>query len=254
MNSTSIHENKYDLIIFDLDGTLAESKRPITENMVHILLQMLERTRVAVISGGGWPQFETQFLHGFRTSSRFNKLFLLPTSGTSLYIWRGEWQAQYAENLTPKEKEKIENALHVALKMSGYVRPEKTHGALIEDRKSQITFSALGQHAPVALKAEWDKDHVKRRKIVEILKRKIPEFDIHIGGMTSIDITRRGVNKGYGIRKLEHYLNITSDHILFIGDALFHGGNDYPARSTGADCIQVSGPEETEKIIREMIK
>ena len=48
------------LIAFDLDGTLAESKRPLSEDMAAILARLLAITDVAVISGGDWPQFEKQ--------------------------------------------------------------------------------------------------------------------------------------------------------------------------------------------------
>lgn len=241
----------YDLIIFDLDGTVSASKMPMEKEMSELFTKLISKKKVAVISGGGWRQFETQFLHGLPTSCEyFGNLLLLPASGTRLYIWRGTWCEQYAEHLSPKEKEKIMTALHETLKSTRFAHPEKTYGQQIEDRGSQITFSALGQHAPFELKSVWDPDHAKRRKIVDILKTKVPEFDMRIGGTTSIDITKRGVNKGYGIRKLEDYLKIPIDRMLFVGDALFQGGNDYPAKATGIDCIQVKGPEETKELIR----
>jgi HAD superfamily hydrolase (TIGR01484 family) len=142
------------------------------------------------------------------------------------------------------------NSLDVALHASGYVKPQKIYGQLIEDRGSQITFSALGQNAPIEMKLSWDPTREKREKIAEILRQRNPEFDVRIGGATSIDINKRGINKGYGIRRLEQFLNIGPDDILFVGDALFYGGNDYPAKATGIDCIEVKGPEETKQLIK----
>jgi len=243
--------DKYDLIIFDLDGTLAPPKSPLEPDMAELLLGLLKKKKVAVISGGGYPQFEVQFLNKIPTASEvFSNLTLVPTSGTRMYIWRGMWAEQYAEHLSPKEKEKIMISFNESLKMSGYKQPEKSFGQIIEDRGSQITFSGLGQSAPLDLKLAWDPDRKKREKIAEMMKKKIPEFDIRIGGATSIDITRRGVNKGYGVRKLESFLKIPIDRMLFVGDALFHGGNDYPAMAAGVDSISVKGPEETKALIR----
>jgi hypothetical protein len=242
---------KYDLIILDLDGTLAPSKSFLEPEMIDLLVKLLEKKKVAVISGGSYAQFETQFLKNWPAESgRLSNLFLVPTSGTRLYTWRGAWCEQYAEHLSPQEKEKIMTALNESLISAGYVKPEVTYGQIIEDRGSQITFSALGQNAPLSLKSAWDPGRTKRQKIVGLLQQKIPEFDVRIGGTNSIDITKRGVNKGYGIRKLEEYLKIPLDKMLFVGDALFHGGNDYPAKATGIDCIQVKGPEETKELIR----
>ncbi len=246
--------SSYDLVIFDLDGTLAPSKSPLEPGMAELVMKLAAKIKVAVISGGGYPQFQTQFLNALPTSSEsFSNLFILPASGTSLYVWKSMWQERYAETLTPPEKADIMQALNDGLRRAGYARLEKTYGDIIEDRGSQITFSALGQSAPLMLKSAWDPGRTKRLKIADIVQAKIPRFDVRVGGTTSIDITRRGVNKAYGIRKLEEYLKLVPDKIVFVGDALFQGGNDYPAKATGVDCIQVKGPEETKKLIQDWL-
>jgi len=239
-----------DLIIFDLDGTLTPAKSTMHADMGALLARLLAQKKVAVISGGTYTQFQTEFLASLPNGvGGFANLYLLPTSGTRLFVWKGVWTEQYAENLSSKDKSAIMEALHSALSAAGYHEPEKAYGPVIEDRGSQITFSALGQSAPFDIKSQWDPRHEKRGAIADILKDKIPQFDVRIGGTTSIDITRRGVNKAYGIHKLEQFLKIPIDRMLFIGDALFYGGNDYPAKTTGVDCISVAGPDETKKLI-----
>jgi HAD superfamily hydrolase (TIGR01484 family) len=225
------------------------------KKMSEQVLSLLSKVKVAVISGSSFPVFDTNILHILpNTSENFSNLLLLPNSGTRLYTWRGSWNEQYAEHLSPAEKEKVTTALKDTLGNSGVMMPVKTYGDTIEDRGSQITFSALGQSAPLEIKNTWDATKEKREKIVDLLKIKLPEFEIRIGGTTSIDITKRGVNKAYGIRKIEEILKIPPDKILFIGDKLMGGGNDFPAKATGVDCIQVNGPEETEKLIEDLLK
>lgn len=238
------------LVIFDLDGTLTKSKSPLEADMAELIARLLNKKKVAVISGGGYPQFQTQFLNKLPgAADNYTNLYLLPTSGTRLYAWKGNWVEEYSENLELHEKERILSALSSALKAAYYQKPEVIYGPIIEDRGSQITFSALGQNAPTELKYAWDPTRAKRERIAKVLSEKAPEYDVRIGGATSVDITRRGINKAYGIRKLEQYLNIASDDIIFVGDALFYGGNDYPAKATGVDCVSVSGPEETKQLI-----
>jgi phosphomannomutase len=242
------------LAIFDLDGTLAPSKSPLEPDMAVLIVELLKKIKVAVISGGGFPQFQTQFLSQVPVNNQgYSHLFLLPTSGTQLYVWKGEWHQEYAEYIDAREREHLIRALKEALHIAGYREPEQVYGEVIEDRLSQITFSALGQKAPLALKQAWDPDHVKRQKIVAALEKKVTKYDIRIGGTNSVDITPKGVNKAYGIRKLENYLGVHTEEIVFVGDALFHGGNDFPARATGVDCIQVDGPRHTQKLIREWL-
>jgi len=245
-------EHPKKLIIFDLDGTLTKSKAPIDRETADLLTELLDRKKVAVISGGGYRQFQKQFLgHMLASARQYSNLFLLPTSGTRLYVWKDHWVREYAEDLSTDEKDRIMEALRDILKMpSVYRKPERIYGDLVEDRGSQITFSALGQEAPVEAKYAWDPTREKREHIASILRHKLPKFDVRVGGATSVDITHRGVNKAYGIRKLEQYLGLKPDEIAFVGDALFYGGNDYPARATGVDCHSVTGPEETRALIR----
>jgi phosphomannomutase len=238
------------LIVFDLDGTLAPSKSPLEADMAQLIIKILAAKKVAIISGGGFPQFQHQLLVQMPlTNDRYSHLYLLPASGTQLYSWKGSWIQEYCESLSLHERERITSSLNAALRGAGYSEPEKTYGPVTEDRTSQITFSALGQQAPLELKIKWDPDHTKRTKIVSLLKKRLPEYDCRIGGMTSIDITKKGVNKGYGLHKLEHFLKIPIADMVFVGDSLFHGGNDFPAKATGIDCVAVQDPMETKKLI-----
>jgi phosphomannomutase len=240
------------LMVFDLDGTLAKSKSPVELDMAELLEKLMAVMKVAVISGGAWPQFETQLLSNLPQDDRLRQLSLLPTSGTKFLRYDGQWTQLYAENFTPADKAKIIDALNKALDESG-LRPEKHWGEVIEDRASQITMSALGQEAPLDVKQTWDRDFEKRKKIKALLEPMIPEFSVGMGGASSIDVTRPGVDKAYGIHKLKEVLGIPIEQMIFVGDALFPGGNDEPARKTGAVCIKVRDPEETARVIEAVI-
>lgn len=117
------------------------------------------------------------------------------------------------------------------------------------NRGSQITFSALGQRVPLEQKEKWDADFTKRKKIQALLKDLIPEFTVRLGGTTSIDVTKLGIDKAYGIKKLREILGIELEEMLFAGDALFPGGNDYPVKEAGVVSIQVNNAEETKRVI-----
>jgi HAD superfamily hydrolase (TIGR01484 family) len=239
-------------MVFDLDGTLAKSKSALEKDMADLLDKLMGVMKVAVISGGAWPQFEKQLLSNLPRDDRLKQLSLLPTSGTKFLRYDGQWTELYAENFTPEQKTKIIAALNKALDQSG-LRPDKHWGEVIEDRDSQITMSALGQEAPLDVKQTWDPDFEKRRKIKAILDPMIPEFSVGMGGASSIDVTRPGVDKAYGIGKLQEVLGIPTTQMIFVGDALFPGGNDEPARKTGATCIKVRDPEETGRVIEAVI-
>jgi HAD superfamily hydrolase (TIGR01484 family) len=241
------------LFVFDLDGTLAESKSALDPRMSALLSQLLEVGKVAIISGGAWPQFEKQILTNLANDDRLDGLSLLPTCGTKFYQRKdGRWEVLYSEDFTEDEKKTIIAALDKAFDQSGF-RPAQHWGDLIEDRGGQVTLSALGQAAPLDAKKAWDPDFAKRKKIKAILEPMIPGFSVQLGGATSMDITRPGVDKAYGIRKLRDVLGIPIEDMLFFGDALFPGGNDYPAQQAGAQSIQVRDPLETQRIIEAVV-
>ncbi len=240
------------LIVFDLDGTLAESKAPLDAEMAALLGALLDIVKVAVISGGGWHQFETQLLTDLPHDQRLRGLSLLPTCGTKFYRYTGVWEKLYSEDFTAEEKEKVFGSFKQAIAATGFPA-EKVWGEVIEDRGSQITFSALGQQAPIEAKRTWDPDFSKRKQIKANLDALIPQFSVRLGGTTSIDVTLPGIDKAYGIRKLRDTLGIAIQDMLFIGDALFPGGNDYPAKEAGALAIQVKDPHETKRVIEAMV-
>jgi len=240
------------LIVFDLDGTLAESKSPLHTEMSSLLHDLLGIIKVAVISGGDWEQFEKQLLSNFPHDERLKNLSILPTCGTKFFKYSGGWEKIYSEDFTGDEKKKIIGSLTKSIEKTGF-KAKKVWGKIIEDRGSQITFSALGQQAPLEEKRKWDADFSKRKNMKAYLDKLIPEFAVHLGGMTSIDITKPGIDKGYGIRKLRDTLNIPIQDMIFIGDALFPGGNDYPAKEAGALPIHVRDIIETKRVIETII-
>jgi HAD superfamily hydrolase (TIGR01484 family) len=241
------------LVVFDLDGTLAESKSSLDAEMSGLLHDLLTVVKVAVISGGDWPQFEKQLLSNLPHDERLANLSLLPTCGTKFYRYdSADWKKIYSEDFTADQREKILSSLKKAIGVAGF-KIEKLWGEQIEDRGSQITFSALGQQAPLEEKERWDSDFAKRKKIQAILDTFIPEFSVRIGGSTSVDITKPGIDKAYGIRKLRDLLNISLGEMIFIGDALYVGGNDYPAEQAGVVSIPVRDPHETKRVTQAIV-
>lgn len=237
-------------IMFDLDGTLAPSKGAISPRMAALVSDLMKERVVAVVSGGALPQFEEQFLSKLDASALpMERLLLLPTSGAALYRWENGWKEVYKELLSSEDQQRIRTAIAEAVAVVGLPEPQKLYGEQLENRGSQMTLSWFGQRAPIEVKRSWDPNYEKRKNIIAVLAPKLPDCSIGIGGMTSIDITKKGIDKAYGIDKTAELLGIGKDGILYVGDALFEGGNDYAAVTAGVATHQVSGPQDTEALI-----
>ena len=243
------------LVIFDLDGTLAESKADIDDEMAGLLKNLLDKKLVAVIGGGKYELFQRQLLSKLNVSEDLlKKLFLFPTTSTVFYRYESNgWEQVYAQNLSEEERKRVFDAFDKVFSELNY-HPEDVYWKVVEDRGSEITFSALGQNAPIDLKTEWkEEDAELKLKIVEILQKYLPDMEVRAAGFTSIDITRKGIDKEYGIRQVEKYLGISIKDMLFVGDSLFSGGNDSAALRAGVLCFEVGGVEDTKKLIEYLL-
>lgn len=251
------------VIAFDLDGTLAPSKSPLPDRMGEALDRLLDEYHVCVISGGKFGQFEKQLLNNLQADpARLERLHLMPTCGTRYMRYdaaKKEWETVYAEDFTEAEKETIKAALAETVEQLGYVE-KKTYGETLEDRGSQVTWSALGQDIVdhlgaegVRLKEDWDADNNKKNHIRDEAAKLLPNFEVRVGGVTSIDVTKPGIDKAYGMRKLMDILEIGKNDILFIGDRVQPGGNDYPVKQYGIDTLEIKKWEETAAAVEAIV-
>lgn len=246
----------FEVVAFDIDGTLTVSKSPLEADMSDLLNKLLDKYKVAIISGASLKQFESQILsHLTRDPKRLQNLYLLPTSGAALCTFQnGAWGCPAVVALTDEENKVIHEAFYKMFEEVGFEIPKHLYGEILENRGSQVTFSAFGQKAPIEVKESWDKDHAKREKMVEILKKYLPDFESRIGGTNSIDVTRKGIDKAYGLRHLLKFLNLGKEKLLYVGDELFPGGNDAPALLAAGKCRSVKSPEETKRVILELLE
>jgi phosphomannomutase len=241
------------MLIFDLDDTLAPSKSPVPARMAALLTDLLADREVCIISGGRFEQFQMQVLDHLDASTLRHRLHIMPTCGTQYFRWDGEqWAQQYAQNLSDDEKQRATAALEFGARKLG-LWEEHTWGPRIEDRGSQITFSALGQSAPVAAKSAWDPSGSKKDALRRYAADRLPDLEVRSGGSTSVDITRKGIDKAYGVRQLCSILGLELADLHFVGDRLDPGGNDYPVLAMGVSCTAVRNWQDTADYVARLL-
>lgn len=250
-------KDKPKLVAFDLDGTLAESKQRLSADMGEMIGFLLEKKLiVAIMSGASFAQFEKQFLPALPVTSHLDRLYLFPTNAAQCYSHKGgEWRVIYDQSFDVFEKGRVMQAIKEALEETGFAHPtEQIWGERIEDRGAQISFSGLGQEAPLEAKKAWDPTGEKKKKIREAIAKRIPDFTVVASGSTTVDITKKGVNKAYGIRRLIELTDISIGEMIYVGDALEEGGNDSVVKQTGVHTVDVFGPDETALVIDGLLK
>ncbi len=250
------------VIVFDLDGTLIRTKSPVDREMATLFSQLLATKKVAIIGGGKYAVFQDLFLRKLTDRGvLLDNLFLFPTTAAAFYKHHHGWQQVYTHPLTKLQRVKIKQTFEKVFAEIGYKEPKKTYGKLIEDRKTEVTFSVFGQDAVtvlgrkgVLLKEQWGRKHIKTKmRIVTLMQKYLPNLAVHAAGFTSIDVTKKGADKAYGIRQIQKYVRVKIKDMVFVGDAIFPGGNDYAVVKTGVDYVSVANIEATKKVIRALL-
>ncbi len=228
--------------------------------MAGILGRLLDVAQVCVISGGQFGQFESQLIARLPAEpASLERLQLMPTCGTRYYASStAPGRSSNAEDLSADEKSRALAAVESEARRLGLWEPANeestTWGEILEDRGSQITFSALGQSAPVDAKKAWDPTGAKKNALRSAVQELLPDLEVRSGGSTSVDITRRGIDKAYGMTRLAQITGIPFGDMLFVGDRLDPDGNDYPVSTLGIRCIAVEGWEDTAGVVERFLE
>ncbi|MBY0111131.1 HAD-IIB family hydrolase [Patescibacteria group bacterium] len=242
------------LVFFDVDNTLTESKQPLSARKVELMTELLRHTKVAITSGAKIALITHQIPDQLPEEVRSN-LYMLPASGSALYEYKdGEWKAVYEDLFTPEEVEEVRAAFLNAGTDTGLIDfNAPSVGERIEWRGSEMALTAPGQEAPIDVKAAWDPDRSKRMKLREVLLPLLPNYEVRIAGRSTIDVTKKGIDKAYGVQQISQYLNIPIADMIYIGDALYPGGNDEVVKKSGIKTHQVKDPKETEQLMETLL-
>ena len=245
------------VLAFDVDQTLNIAKTPIPPEIAELLTKCLDHFEICPISGQKFDQFLIQIVDEMKdaTPEQLTHLHLFVAQGTQYYRYdanKKDWNQVYNYPLTDEQVAKISEAIETAAKELGYWEADKLAEGdeIIENRLSQVTFSALGQKAGTEATHAWAPDCKKREAIVKRCKELAPEFDYEIGGTTSINAITPGMNKVFGMTHLMEELNVKKEDILYFGDMTQPGGNDYPVVQMGVETITVRSHEDTAYALR----
>lgn len=241
-------------VLFDLDDTLAASFEAPKKPMVERLSLLLDHAPIAIITGREFSRVEPDFLPLLVPHALPDRFFVLAESSADSYAWDGAaWRSVVRVDLTDEERARIGDALAAALAKTRVLEGVQTFGTQMVNKRGLVAFSMLGVDVPADMRYTWDPQHERRRALQADLAVRLPEYDVFLGGATTIDITKHGVNKAAGVHWLAKRLDIEPAHMLYIGDALYPGGNDAVVKETGAMTRDTSGPDETLTIIDELL-
>lgn len=213
---------------FDLDGTVCESRQPISLEMEEALDTLMKKKYDVIITSGA--ERERMFVQ----LENLIPNYLLPQSGADSPFWK--------KLLTQKEKETITKHVN---KVKGQYPQHLgcNENDLLQDRGCQMTFSFIGHHACIHEKRIFDTDKKIRKAVLKKIPFKSSTLAVNIAGTTCFDYTRKDSTKGKNIKKFIKYLKWKKEDCIYFGDALFKGGNDATVKGV-IKTVGVKGPDD----------
>ena len=199
--------------IFDVDGTLTDSRQQIDLSFEVYMIKFCCQYDVYLVTGSDRAKTVEQV--GLDIYNRSKRVY--NCSGADVYekdhnVYKSDW----------KPSRKLINFLSDELDYSTF--PHKT-GNHIEHRPGGINFSILGRGED-SMKyrkeyVKWDINTTERILMSDRIKSEFPDLNIQIGGQTGLDISDS--DKSQILRDFN-----SEDELVFFGDMMKEGQNDYP--------------------------
>jgi hypothetical protein len=204
---------EYKHLFFDMDQTIAPARQPMLDDM-RSLLSSLDRT-IVIVSGSLVDQiaYQTADLPAYYLGVNGNHA----TDILNNELWRNP-------DLDDTHKAEIHAHIAEVVKLLDHDLNPEWHP--IEDRGAQITFSPIGNRAPVEHKKTYDPDRKKRESWLAAVPFMSDEIMVKIGGSTSFDYVHKDRHKGANVKKLIEHLGWNPAECIYFGDGLYPGGND----------------------------
>ncbi len=241
--------------LFDLDETLAESFKTPSREMIGRIHAVLSLMPFAIVTGRDFAWMKDDFLSQITDSPDAERFYVVAEGGAEGYAWKGgAWHKEYGSDLSDAERPLIRGAIMQALSETKVLDGHTIYGEQFVDKHAMIAFAMLGREVPTDMRHTWDPGNMKRHELADAIAKKLPQYDVVLGGATTIDVTKKDMNKAHGVRWLSSILRIDPTEMLYVGDALYPDGNDEPVIATGCMVRSTSGPAETFGIINELLE
>ena len=252
------------LVLFDVDGTLTEARKPIQKAMLKALRELSRHAEIGFLTGSGLEYIKEQLWPALADPIIRQNCHLLPCNGTEYVIPYGDEEIIF--NAMSKEymidsigKEDFQNLMNVLCKLQAQVVEENNDlpltGNFVQNRGSMINWCPIGRNAQQeereVFKALDNLYGIRKTyldKLINYISAAKMEVTVKLGGNTSFDIFPHGWDKTYALNHFDGPNWI----FWFVGDRCSPTGNDYEIFSELKDtgrAYEVGSPEETVDII-----
>jgi len=253
------------VVLFDMDGTLTEPRKPFAEILSSPLKQLVQVADIGIVTGSDLPLLQEQMGSVLNDNAIRYSLHVLPCNGTQ-YLKPPEFPSEShipVDSVSMQEqmgkvawRRLMEIIITQQLRASDLDIP--LTGQFINNRKSMINWCPIGRAADDKERRKFenfDRKYSFRKRVLnelrsELASAMIDNVTVKLGGETSFDIYPNGWDKTYSLRYFEN------STVWFVGDrAQTPKGNDYEIhKACEPRSYHTTGPENTVEIISQIIE
>jgi membrane-associated protein len=243
------------VVLFDLDGTLAPASEKLSPEIAEQFSSLLTKVPVALLSGARMDRIERDFLPSLPQGARLENLYIFPETCARGFRYANGWHLVYEHSIDEKERADALRILEEGVRAEGLDREPLT-GERILSSAFQISYTGTGMDASAQEKEVWDPRREKRGRLKKRIDAALTELGLEsrIVARTTMDITKKGVDKAIGVWWLSKHLSIAPRDMLFVGDEFGKNGNDTPVLKTGIQTREVANSRETLVVIQALLK
>jgi len=213
------------LVLFDVDGTLTDPRKVVTQDMLETLAELRKEYTVGLVGGSDLKKQYEQL--GSGVLGLFDYVF----AENGLHAFK-DGEEIFRQNLVKHlGEEKLRKFTKTVLQIIVDLDIPVQRGTFFELRNGMINISPIGRNCSQEERDEFERydeaNHV-RKPIVERLSKEFgtgTEYNLKfsIGGQISFDAFPQGWDKTFCLRFVENDF----DTIHFFGDKTYEGGNDH---------------------------
>ncbi len=239
-------------LLFDMDGTLTDARKPITGDVVEELRRIPPSIKKYLVTGSDMSKIDEQIPNDVLLGL-FERIY--SCNGTRVWNCNLDMDDEtgvvepeliHKVSLTDYYSEAdINHIINVLLKTAYKTHTKIKTGTFVEWRDSQINFSVVGRNCTTSQREDyvkWDSKSQERQKIIDNLRQEFHGWGLsfRLGGQISIDITREGWDKSYAFKNMKE----SPDQCIFFGDKICKDGNDLDIAMKCAKYHNVDNPAD----------
>ena len=252
----------YKLIAFDMDGTLLNSEKKISDKTVEAINKAIEAGKIVILNTGRCPAELKEYREVLPRLRYVNCV-----SGALVY----DYEEERSIYESPLSEEEVKTLIQIGKETDEMVHLMDITSVVEKDKVPRMNDYYMGVYQSMYEEVTTQVDNIydyyvgnpysvhklniyhhskaARDHTRKAIKEAGLELEMKDSGATGLEMNAKGIDKGTGLKQLCHHLGISIEETIVVGDA----DNDKEALETAGLAVAMGNAKESIKEISDVI-